>query len=631
VPTAARSATSTKALAAQQRANAPTQQLIVQLKRNTELAQPTEADLTNLVSQWRIVIGTPINLVRALHNGYLILRTDEANADDVAAHLNAQANELGIAYAEPDAIFLPDGLAAPNDPSYAEQWHLQDSANTSFSIRMPSAWAVTTGTTQITIAMLDTGVLYNHPDLKHRLLLGYDFISDPARANDGDGRDPNAADPGNWLTPAEASSAFAGCRTASSNWHGTQMAGIIGAEADNGYGITGINWASPLLPVRVMGKCGGHLSDVVDGLRWAAGLPVLDVAPNPHPARVINLSFGALGACSPLLQNAIDEVTRRGVVVVTSAGNRALNAQFQSPANCSNVVVAGGVDRRGERGYYSNYGSGINVGAPGGDPANFADDHIVTTSNLGTTLPQTHTLGWAVGSSAAAAQVSGVISLVLSRNPNFTRRDVLFALSKTATPYPVRGSCDWLGCGLGLVNAGRAVSEATSTQAIYLPAFAFSSASGQNVIANGGFEAQANGWAVSSLKGSPVIMSDALMPPDVLAYSGNYAAWLGGVLDEVNAIAQSVVIPSDEVWLRFRWRLQSVERECGNDWLIVSINNTVVDKVGLCRAKAIADWAGYAQRISGLGGQRVMLQLQVQTNGSLSSSLFVDEVELIGN
>jgi hypothetical protein len=289
------------------------------------------------------------------------------------------------------------------------------------------------------------------------------------------------------------------------------------------------------------------------------------------------------------------------------------------------------VDRRGERGYYSNYGSGLGVGAPGGDPANFADDHIVTTSNLGTTLPQTHTLGWVVGSSTAAAQVSGVVSLMLSRNPNLTRSDVLFALSKTATPYPVRGSCDWLGCGLGLVNAGRAVSEATSTQAIYFPAFAFLSASGQNVIANGGFEAQANGWAVSSLKGSPVIMSDALMPPDVLAYSGNYAAWLGGALDEVNAIAQLVVIPNDEVWLRFRWRLQSVERECSNDWLIVSINNTVIDKVGLCRAKAIADWAVYGQRISGMGEQRVMLQLKVQTNGSLSSNLFVDEVELTGN
>jgi Subtilase family len=507
---------------------------------------------------------------------------------------------------------------------------LQDAPNATYGIHLPGAWAITTGTTQIVIAVLDTGVLYSHPDLAHRLLPGYDFISDPTRANDGAGRDADATDPGNWVTKAEATSTYAGCYETNSGWHGTQMAGIIGAEANNQYGISGINWASPLLPVRVLGKCGGHLSDIVDGLRWAAGLPVLDVPPNAHPARVINVSLGAPDVCSPLLQNAIDEVTQRGAIVVVSAGNRAFNALYQTPANCNNVLVVGGTDQHGERGSYSNYGGSVHISAPGGDPANANVDRIAVTSNLGSTQAQTHTIGWVLGTSPAAAQVSGVVSLMLAQRPSLTLKEIIFLLGKTATLFPADGSCALLGCGLGAVNARGAVSAAaTSTfTELFLPLIPIQSGSKPSLIRNGGFEAGADAWAVSSARGSLVIMNDAYMPPDVLAYAGNYAAWLGGVNDEVNAITQTISIPATGATLKFRWRLQSAETDCHNDVLTISINGTVVDSMGLCRSRGTSDWPEYTRSLNGFAGQNAGVQLKVKTNGSLSSNLFVDDVRV---
>ena len=624
-----------------------THQLIIQLALNSGLTNPTESDVAMLVSQWRAAANTELSFVRNQASGVLVLRaSDSADIHSVVARLNAQADALNIVHAEPDTIFLPengivhdaiedDAARAPNDPSFAEQWNLQDASNASYGIHLPGAWAVTTGTAQIVIAVLDTGVLFTHPDLKNRSLPGYDFISDPTRANDGDGRDADATDPGNWVSQAEAASNYLGCRITNSGWHGMQMAGIIGAEANNRYGITGINWVSPLLPVRVMGKCGGHLSDLIDGVRWAGGLPVLDAPPNVHPARVINLSLGALDVCSPLLQNAINEVTQRGAIVAVSAGNRAVNVINQTPANCANVLVVGGTDQQGERGYYSNYGGGVHISAPGGDPANADVDRIVTTGNVGSTQAQTNTIGWAVGSSPAAAQVSGVVSLMLAQNPALTLKQIIFLLGQTATPFPMNASnssCRLMGCGRGLVNASGAVSQAAAMNApiteIFLPLFPVQFSQGANVIRNGGFEAQAENWVVSSAKGSLVIMNHALMPPDVLAYTGNYAAWLGGVNDEVNAIAQTTMIPSAGATLKFRWRLQSVETDCRNDVLTISINGLVVDSLGLCRSKSTSDWPEYTRSLDSFAGQNVVLQLKVQTNGSLSSNLFVDDVRV---
>src|SRR6202043_3764317 len=149
---------------------------------------------------------------------------------------------------------------------------------------------------------------------------GYDFITDPIVANDGNGRDADASDPGDWITAADAATAtFQGCTVGNSSWHGTRVAGILGALSNNATGITGITWLPKILPVRVLGKCGGVDSDILDAMRWAAGLHVTGVPDNTHPAQIINMSLGGPGPCTSAEQTVIDEVVASGVAVVVSA------------------------------------------------------------------------------------------------------------------------------------------------------------------------------------------------------------------------------------------------------------------------------------------------------------------------
>ena len=207
--------------------------------------------------------------------------------------------------------------------------------------------------------------------------IGYDMIDDVESANDGDGRDADASDPGNRLPPKRSS------------WHGTIMAGIIAAATNNEKGIAGVAGNAQLLPVRTQGVGGGHLSNVIDGLRWAAGLSVVGVPHNPTPAQVINLSIGGRGACSGFLQSAVDDAVARGVVVVASAGNDNSLA-WQKPCNCANAICVGGHDRNGARASYSNFGAAVDIMAPGGDrvggqltPAGL----VVSTTNAGRNAP----------------------------------------------------------------------------------------------------------------------------------------------------------------------------------------------------------------------------------------------------
>ena len=625
------SAHSTQLTQVAPRTNQLTNQLIVHLKHNDAWPSPSESDVANLLHTWSNASDTTLIYVRNMSDGSLVVRVID-DAATIAARLNQNTDALDIAYAEPDTFFQPDEV--PNDPNFAEQWNLSDVPNNTYSIHLPNAWAVITGSERIIIAVLDTGALFNHPDLKHRLVPGYDFISDPTRANDGDGRDADATDSGNWVTQAEASNIagdYYACHATSSAWHGTQMAGIIGAEANNNYGISGINWQSPLMPVRVLGKCGGHLSDLIDGLRWVGGLPVLDAPINLHPARVINLSLGAPDACSPALQSAIDEVTQRGAIVVVSAGNAAFNAIYQTPANCANILVVAGTDQHGERGYYSNYGNTVHISAPGGDPANAAVDRIVTTSNLGNTQAQTQTIGWVLGTSPAAAQVSGVVSLMLALRPTLSLRQIVWLLQHSATSFPTDGSCVRLGCGAGVLNAQSAVAltaQAPQLFSLFLPAVQTSASTVQNTIINGSFEDEQTGWTVSSVKGFPVIVGPAALPGELYVYDGEHVAWLGGVPGEVNAIEQRITVPAQGATLTFHAQVQSVEPSCSNDWATVQVNDVVIQKIGLCRSLNTNDWPAYNVDLSRYGNQSIALKLKVENNGSFSSNFFVDDVRL---
>ncbi|HEX6361966.1 MAG TPA: S8 family peptidase, partial [Albitalea sp.] len=384
------------------------------------------------------VFGERLAHVRAMSGGHHVMRlgrrVGRAEAREVARLLRADAR---FALVEPDWRMQP--LAVPNDTMYAQQWHFHEATG---GIRLPAAWDVTTGSSSLTIAVIDTGVLA-HADLAGRLVPGHDFVSDPGMSNDGDGRDTNASDPGDH-----------GCNGAASSWHGTHVAGTIGASTGNGAGVAGINRASKLLPVRVLGRCGGYTSDIIDGMRWAAGLAVPGAPANPTPARVLNLSLGADTACSAAFQSAVDEVVARGSVVIAAAGNGSRDVSLTQPANCSGVIAVAATTRSGARAPYRTPGATIAIAAPGGDVV----DGVLSTLNTGTTTPGADTYAGYQGTSMAAPHVSGVVSLMLSVAPSLTPAQVLQRLQQAARPFPAGSDCTTWTCGAGIVDAGASVA-----------------------------------------------------------------------------------------------------------------------------------------------------------------------------
>jgi len=330
---------------------------------------------------------------------------------------------------------------SPNDPGFSQQWYLRDFATADKGIDIESAWTHTTGSPSIVIAVIDTGYTV-HEDLATPLP-GYDFFDNDADATDpGDARFLNQCSD----TPS----------VASSSWHGTKVAGIIGAKTNNGIGVSGINQLSQIQHIRILGTCGGDISDEIKAIRWASGLSVDGIALNPTPARVINLSLGGSGACSPSEQVAINEATAAGSIVVVAAGNAGVNASNSSPANCKNVITVTATTTTGARASYSNYGSKIAIAAPG-------SDIITTTAN------NLYTAGsGSSGTSFSTPIVSGIISLMLSVNPILDYRGVLtlFSNPAVANPFPTGPSAcssninDTYYCGVGIIDAGHAVDAA---------------------------------------------------------------------------------------------------------------------------------------------------------------------------
>ena len=347
----------------------------------------------------------------------------------------------------------------PNDPRYSDQWDLFGTNG----INAPAAWDITTGSSSVVVADIDTGIT-SHVDLSGRTVSGYDFISDPVVANDNDGRDQDPSDPGDWVSAQDIinnPTKFTSCRIQNSSWHGTHTAGTIGAIGNNGVGVAGINWNSMILPVRVLGKCGGATSDVIDGLRWAAGLPVTGVLNNTHAAKVLNLSLGGPGVCSTAWNQAISDVNSAGAVVVVAAGNNTADASGYTPASCNGVITVAATNQAGGRADYSNFGATVEISAPGGQQMLPSDPTgILSTLNTGITVPLADTYAYYQGTSMAAPHVTGVVSLMFSVNPNLTPSEVLSILQSTARPFPPLSTCNTSLCGSGMLDAGAAVSAA---------------------------------------------------------------------------------------------------------------------------------------------------------------------------
>jgi subtilisin family serine protease len=333
-----------------------------------------------------------------------------------------------------------------------QQWHLGDFHS---GIRARYTWGRTTGN-GVRIAVLDTGIT-PHPDLDDQWDQGYDFVSHFLSAGDGNGRDPDPSDPGDFLVAdiCEGERSY----PTDSSWHGTKVAGLVAAAANGQYGV-GVAYGAKLVPVRVLGKCGGMSSDIADAILWAAGVAVEGVPLNPDPVEVINLSLGGPGRCDATTQQAIDTAVARGTTIVVAAGNDGIDAAGSFPANCENVIAVGAVSVYGWRAGYSNFGAKVDLVAPGSDWWDWGGYWVHTVSNDGTTMPGAPTFGEVVGTSFAAPHVAGTVALMQSvtvRSPAEVER----ILKATARSSAGSGWPCLRGCGAGLVDAARAVSSDT--------------------------------------------------------------------------------------------------------------------------------------------------------------------------
>lgn len=441
---------------------ARTERIIVKFRDGPRMraAALSAADLGTLSSRARV----PLSHLRQMSGYAQVLRLPgRRSLAQVEAILAEIRKDPLVEYAVADQRRKP--LLVPNDTQYANQWHYKAPATDLGAADLPAAWDLTTGSAGLVVAVLDTGWL-NHADLSGRSVAGYDFIADAPTANDGGGRDSDPSDPGDWITAAEdancPSGDFCGCGESDSSWHGTHVAGTIGALSNNGSGVAGVNWNSKILPVRVLGKCGGWDSDIIDGMRWAAGLAVSGVPANANPAKVLNLSLGGEGACPAPWQSAIEDVVNAGAVVVVAAGNAGVNLNVSpyTPANCGNVVAVGAVSRSGSRASYGNYGSAVALSGPGGEQSFYNDPNgILSTLNAGLTSPGANNYIYLQGTSMAAPHVAGVASLMLSLNPALTPSGVKGFLQSSARAFP-DGTCNMSICGAGLLDGQEAVRQA---------------------------------------------------------------------------------------------------------------------------------------------------------------------------
>jgi serine protease len=416
----------------------------------------------------------------------------------------------------------------PNDPYFWNDWHLLGPfANVTppeavspygfngylGAANVQAAWELNKGSASTGVAVVDSGILFDHPDLKRSLgrqktKRGWDMVTSIALARDGNARDLNAQDEGDWVD------AFTGCGNALSNsrWHGSHVAGIIAATTNNREGVSGINWRAKIVPVRVLGACGGNLSDIADGIFWAAGSKeVPGTRPNRTPVKVINLSIGGSGACPNAYQEAIDYALSKGISVVVSAGNDSKDVSLAWTANCRGVISVASVNHLGDLANYSNFGSSITVAAPGGqmsfsalsvDPVSGKAEPITlpapqwgvwSTINSSLTTPDSGKMAYGPlqGTSMSAPVVSGVVSLMISAdkkhkltpalvkkilqdtaNNFFTLTPTLTVISGSLPPVfnwnnlvPSRCTTSLLGqCGVGVVDAKAAVKDVLELQ-----------------------------------------------------------------------------------------------------------------------------------------------------------------------
>jgi serine protease len=463
-------------LQAQTEAPAASARVIVKYKVDSPLlGDPTLPDAAQRLERTRALaarVGLDLRAGSRVSRRAHVVFAHGMTSAELAQRL---ARESDVEYAVPDRRVRIS--TAPNDPLYLAgppvvagsggpvvgQWYLRAPAGeVQSSINVEPAWDLAPPATDIVVATIDTGVRFDHRDLQRaaaggKLLPGYDMISDVDVANDGDGRDADASDPGDWLTLAEVQDVngpFYQCDTVAepSSWHGTQTSAMIGALTNNAVGMASVARSVRILPVRALGKCGGFDSDIIAAMRWAAGLDVPGTPANTTPARVLNLSLGAEGACSVAYADAVAQINAAGAVVVASAGNSTGHAAG-TPANCPGVIAVTGLRHAGSKVGFSDLGPAISVSAPAGNCVNVNPGEpclypMLTAANPGQTTPvadaaggsiYTDSFNASVGTSFSAPMVSGAAALMLSADPTLTPVAVRSLLQASARPFPSSG------------------------------------------------------------------------------------------------------------------------------------------------------------------------------------------------
>ncbi|MFE9561402.1 S8 family serine peptidase [Streptomyces sp. NPDC006487] len=438
-------------------AAAPVENLIVGYKNSAAEAGSNSAAAADVAAKGKKA-SKKATFERRLGTGAALV-TLGAPADAAAVMAQFRADP-DVAYVEADSRAYALAVT-PNDTEYARQWDLFEPTA---GMNVPAAWDTTTGS-GVTVAVIDTGYVA-HSDLAANVVAGYDFISSSTAARDGNGRDNNPADQGDWSAAGECGT---GSKASDSSWHGTHVAGTIAAATSNAKGVAGIAYGAKIQPVRVLGKCGGATSDIVDAITWASGGTVSGIPANATPAKVINMSLGGSGACTATYQNAINAAVGRGTTVVVAAGNSNADAAGFSPASCNNVINVAASNRTGDRSFYSNYGAIVDVAAPGGETRRATDtpgtittpeNGIWSTLNTGATTPGAENYEPYQGTSMAAPHVAGLAALLKSANSALTPAQIESAIKTNARP--LAGTCTG-GCGTGLADAAASVAAVTST------------------------------------------------------------------------------------------------------------------------------------------------------------------------
>ena len=602
------------------RVDPPTDRIIVKW-RDSGFAAVQMASTEVRAARLSQMSGVPLHPVREIHDRLDLMRLDTplkgASMRRVIARLRA---DPGVQYAEADqrryALAFPDD--PPNDPRFVAgsdavgqwegQWYLKDPTTAApAAIGATTAWKSASGKNYV-IAVIDTGIDLKHPDLGTyglggKLLPGYDFIcndqgvncSTPSTgytylvANDGDGWDSDPTDPGDWISASDLARSdgfFEGCgggvnsdQPIPSTWHGTRVAGIAAALTNNGIGIAGVAYGAYILPVRVIGKCSGYVSDIVSGMYWAAGMTYTSIASvpvNPYPAQVLNLSVGGRAPCTQTEQDAVTAITQAGHMVVAAAGND--GGPVDAPANCIGSFSVAGIRQVGTKVGYSNVsstGAAISIAAPAGNcvflnisyPWTQACQYsIETTSNDGVTVPghsfYTYALfapGYggnvlnegSVGTSYAAPLVSGVVAMMVEANPGLNAAQIIARIQAAATPFPVPATpppggichvaalttnssdnytdvqaqecqCTTATCGAGMLNAPAALATALQPQATIVVSPG-SASFGQTVTLDGSGSTAANGSYISGYHWTVnpnTAIADASSPVATLKFPG---------------------------------------------------------------------------------------------------------------